>query len=277
MNPLVLSLLSLAAVASAMGAPVRGVVKSVDPKSGLLTLEREGTRETVVAQAVSGDLIPERVGATVAADLRESEGRLRFEKLVPADAAGEKRLAEAAAKLAEDTRARGRAPMRAVGEPLPEFALRDQFGRVVTTADLKGRPVVVSFIFTRCRAPKMCPAATRRMVELSKQLKAAGVANAALLSVSFDPEHDTPGVLKTYADGYAADFSTHRFLTGPKGAIDDLRRQFGILAREADGTIVHNSITTVAGPDGRILASLRGPDWKADAVLEALRKPLEAR
>lgn len=263
-SALVPALACLAALA-ALAEPVKGVVKSVDPKAGTLTLERESPPGALVTGfTVSGDLVPERVGTVVSAELRVSGGLARFEQLVPADAEGERVIRETAARLRRDTENRGRSPKRDIGEPLPELALRDQFGRVLTNADLRGKHVVISFIFTRCRAPEMCPASTRKMVELSAALKAAGARDVLLLSVSFDPAHDTPGVLKTYADGYKADGATHRFLTGPKGAIDDLRYQFGILTRDAEGTIVHNVATTLVGPDGRILYRADGPKWTAD-------------
>lgn len=263
--------LLLAFACTAAAEPVRGVVSSVDPKAGTLTLACDTPPgRTVTGFTVSGDLIPERVGTVVSAELKGSGKSARFEQLVPADAEGERIIADAAARLRADTASRGRSAKRDVGELMPEIALRDQFGRLVTSADLKGKYVVISFIFTRCRAPEMCPASTRKMVALSAALKAAGVADVALLSVSFDPAFDTPGVLKSYADGYKADGSTHRFLTGPKGAIDDLRFQYGILTRDADGTIVHNVATTLIGPDGRILHRADGPKWGVEAIRDRL-------
>jgi protein SCO1/2 len=266
--------LSFAAVwTSALAEPVRGIVRAVDPVAGTLTLEREEPKgATVTGFTVSGDLVPERVGTVVAADLKPAGALWRFEQLVPADAEGDRVIAAVAARLRQDTRDRGRSAQREVGDALPELALRDQFGRLFTNADLKGRYVVISFIFTRCRALEMCPASTRKMVELAKKLKAAGVDNVLCLSVSFDPAFDTPGVLKSYADGYGADHATQRFLTGPKGAIGDLQRQFGILSVEDDGTLVHNVATTLVSPAGRILYRADGPRWTVDTFAERITR-----
>lgn len=274
-----LTLVSLSALVLAAGAlraePVKGVIKSVDPKAGVLTLVRDDTKAEITGFAFSGDLAPERVGTVVSGDFLPSgnDGKFfRFEKLLPADAAGEARITAAAARLRTDTRERGRNAQRDVGDTLPEMVLRDQYGRIFTNADMKGKYVVISFIFTHCRAAEMCPASTRKMVELSERLKKDGVSNALLLSVSFDPERDTPGVLKGYADGYGADGAVHRFLTGPKGVIDDLQRQFAILTVEDDGTLIHNVATTLVSPAGRILYRAEGPRWEVDAFAGRIAK-----
>ena len=202
-----------------------------------------------------------------------NDGKLfRFENLRPADPAGEARIAAAAARLRLDTRERGRNAQRDVGDTLPEFTLRDQYGRLVSGTDLKGKYVVISFVFSRCRSPEMCPASTRKMVELSSALKTAGVANALLLSISFDPEHDTSGILRSYADGYKADGASHKFLTGPKDEIDDLQRQFGVQTVEDDGTIIHNVVTTLISPAGRILYRADGPRWEVESFLSRIEK-----
>lgn len=265
----------LLAGAALRAEPVKGVIKSVDRPNGLLTLLREDTKAEISGYAVTGDLAPGRVGSFVSAEYLPSDvsGKtFRFENLRPADAAGEKIIADTALRLRTDTRERGRNAAREVGDALPVFALRDQDGRVVTNADLAGKYVVISFIFTRCREATMCPATTHKMVELSKGLKAAGVTNALLLSISFDPGHDTPGVLKDYADGNGADGAVHKFLTGPKPMIDDLQRQFGILTIEDDNTIVHNVATTLVSPAGRILYRADGPRWEPETVLARLAK-----
>lgn len=270
------SLSSLVLASAALRAEVvKGVIASADAKAGTLTLVREDTKATITGFALSGDLAPERVGTVVSGEFLPSgnDGKFfRFENLVPADAAGEARIAAAAVRLRSDTRERGRNAQRDVGDTLPEFVLRDQYGRLVSNADLKGKYVVVSFIFTRCRMAEMCPASTRKMVELSERLKKDGVSNVLLLSVSFDPVRDTPGTLKGYADGYKADGAMHKFLTGPKSVIDDLQRQFAILTVEDDGTIIHNVATTLVSPAGRILYRAEGPRWEVDAFAERIAK-----
>jgi protein SCO1/2 len=92
-----------------------------------------------------------------------------------------------------------------------EFALTDQAGKPVTAATLRGKVWAAAFMFTRC--PTVCPRITRRMRELQQAAESGHVA-LELVSFSVDPEHDTPEVLRAYAQKHGADTTTWRFLTG---------------------------------------------------------------
>jgi cytochrome oxidase Cu insertion factor (SCO1/SenC/PrrC family) len=96
-----------------------------------------------------------------------------------------------------------------------DFALTDQSGKTVTNADLKGKIWVASFLFTRCAT--LCPQVASTMAQV--QSDPAVNNNVALISVSVDPEFDTPAVLKAYAARYGADAERWRFLTGPKDKV----------------------------------------------------------
>jgi protein SCO1 len=91
------------------------------------------------------------------------------------------------------------------------FALTDQAGRPVTAETFRGRVWTAAFFFTRC--PTVCPRITRRMRDLQQAAKKDNVA-VELVSFTVDPEHDTPEVLRAYAQKYEADLSSWRFLTG---------------------------------------------------------------
>lgn len=100
---------------------------------------------------------------------------------------------------------------------LGEFELLDQEGRKVTRADLMGKPFALAFIFTTCTGP--CPVITSNLVRLQADLKDTDV---QLVTLSVDPEYDTPEVLKQYAIDLGADTSRWRLLTGPEQVIDEL-------------------------------------------------------
>jgi protein SCO1 len=91
------------------------------------------------------------------------------------------------------------------------FALTDQAGKPVTAETLRGRTWTAAFFFTRC--PTVCPRITRRMRDLQQAAKRKGIA-VELVSFTVDPEHDTPEVLRAYAQKYEADLASWRFLTG---------------------------------------------------------------
>jgi len=105
---------------------------------------------------------------------------------------------------------------------LPNFELVDQEARTVRGEDLQGQVVVLDFIFTRC--PDVCPIMSSRMARLAKRLKRMRLKGhpITLVSVSVDPDYDTPSVLSLYADRFEADSNRWRFLTGPQEEIDSL-------------------------------------------------------
>ena len=102
---------------------------------------------------------------------------------------------------------------------IKEFKLSNQDGRSFTNRDIDGSVVLVNFIFTSC--PSTCPMLIKTMSDIQARLKGTGK-SVQLLSVSVDPEHDTPEVLKTYAKKHFADLSTWSFITGSKEDIRNL-------------------------------------------------------
>ena len=119
----------------------------------------------------------------------------------------------------------------------------------------------------------MCPASTSCMKQLGDSLaKLPGAANVRLVTITFDPETDTPGVLRTYADGYGIDHVRHRFLTGDEAQIKDLMRHYGIQTLRDDGTIVHNAALIVISPEGRITYRSEGPSFDAEDIAARLLK-----
>jgi protein SCO1/2 len=160
---------------------------------------------------------------------------------------------------------------RMPNELMPNMALWDQDGRLVMKKDLLGHAVALNFIFTSCRVARMCPASTACMKSLGDQLaKDAAAAGIRLVTITFDPETDTPGQLRAYADGYGIDHARHRFLTGDTGQIKDLMRHYGIQTLRDDGTIVHNAALIVITPEGRIAFRNEGPSFDAEEIARRL-------
>lgn len=94
---------------------------------------------------------------------------------------------------------------------LPQFALQNQLDRRFTDADLRGRVLVVDFIFTSC--PDICPLLTQQLAALRKRLPSD--APLSFVSFSVDPEHDTPARLRAFAQQHGVDVPNFWFLTGP--------------------------------------------------------------
>jgi cytochrome oxidase Cu insertion factor (SCO1/SenC/PrrC family) len=202
--------------------------------------------------------------------------RVRADRIFPADAEELRRMKETTDTLRRLTADRGRMVTRMPTELVPDMALWNQDGKVVTKRDLLGRPFVLNFVFTSCRNAKMCPAATRCMKQLGDALDKSG-SEVRLVTISFDPEVDSPGTLRAYADGYGIDGRRHLFLTGDEGQIRDLMRQYGILTAESDGTIVHNAATLVVSAEGRIVRRFEGATFDAEQILQSLSSLRSAR
>jgi protein SCO1/2 len=110
----------------------------------------------------------------------------------------------------------------------------------------------------------------RNFARLQERIRAdAGLANRVrLVTISFDPERDTPAVLADHARRLNADPSIWTFLTGDRATIDRLAATLGVgLIREADGTITHNLRTILAGSDHRIARVYSGNEWSVETVL----------
>ncbi len=133
---------------------------------------------------------------------------------------------------------------------VPDFQFTTQDGSMLSKADLLGKVWVVDFFFTRCPGP--CPVMSSRMAEISKELKKAR--DVRLVSVSIDPENDTPAVLSAYAKRLNADPSRWSFLTGPKKEIDAFttKGMLQVLATDPAGVPTHSTRFLVVDREGRI-------------------------
>jgi protein SCO1/2 len=193
------------------------------------------------------------VGRTVRYEVVSEGAETHARGIVSADAEELRQVAEVTDALRRETADKGRMVTRMPNELMPNMALWDQSGRLVMKKDFLGHPLALNFVFTSCRVARMCPASSASMKQLGDALaKLPGAAEVRLLTITFDPETDTPGVLRAYADGYGIDPARHRFLTGDTGQIKDLMRHYGIQTLRDDGTIVHNAALIVISPEGRI-------------------------
>jgi protein SCO1 len=161
---------------------------------------------------------------------------------------------------------------------VPDAALVDQDGKPRRFAEWRGHAVALTFVFTRCPLPDFCPALDRSFARLQALVKTDPVlgARARLLTISFDPEHDTPAVLHKHASRLGADPKVWEFLTGDVAVVDTFGRHFGLtVERQAGDTgLTHNLRTAVVDPSGRLVRTWRGADFALDEVASELRKAL---
>jgi protein SCO1/2 len=152
--------------------------------------------------------------------------------------------------------ARGEGPLPVIG-PAPPFTLTSQDNKPVSLADFHGKVVAVTFIYTGC--PDICPLLTQKMVDVQDALGDKFGAKIAFISISLDPERDTPEVLKDYAQFWGAKPEGWSFLTGSLEAVGDVTRRYGVFyAKKEDGSVEHSQLTTLVDADGQMRVQYLG-------------------
>ena len=141
--------------------------------------------------------------------------------------------------------------------PAPNFTLTSQNGMPVTLEDLRGKVVAVTFIYSQC--PDICPMLTQKMVQVQDELGADFGKKIAFVSISLDPEHDTPEVLNYYAQFWGAKPEGWSFLTGALEAVRDVTRRYGVFfSKKEDGSVEHSQLTTLVDAEGQMRVQYLG-------------------
>ncbi|NDV63339.1 SCO family protein [Puniceicoccales bacterium CK1056] len=257
-----------------LGAPVEGVIASIDREGMEVQFQTGGADGGVQpVQVGRGDAKILNAGDLVRGDLVRMGHGYRLQTIWPADPVTRGTISRLGDQLRKDTRQRGSKAFRGVGEYMPKFALYDTDGSLFLSESLKGNYVIMNFIFTRCASPTMCPAATARMVELQGMVKEAGIEDFRQVSVTLDPEYDTPGIFTAYAMDKGIDTSTFHLLGGPERIVEDLKIQMGVLAEPDEEEIVrHTMSTALMDPTGKIIYRIPGSMWSPKAFLDQIKK-----
>ncbi len=173
----------------------------------------------------------------------------------------------------EGAKAGGFGPGSKLGErdPAPAFRLIDQQGRPVALADLAGKVVLLDFVYTRCPGP--CPILTGRQADVQRTLPEALRPKTWFVSISLDPEHDTPERLREYARARGADLASWSFLTGSAAEVDTVLASYGVgRTRTAGGDLEHLVITFVIDGEGRIARRFVGTEDEASELVRAIER-----
>ena len=150
------------------------------------------------------------------------------------------------------------------GQTVPDFTLTDQMNRPVALANLRGKVVVLNFIYTRCPLPDYCFRLSNNLGRLQKRF--AGRHDLVLLTITFDPVHDVPEVLARYAQIWKADPAIWHFLTGPTADVERVCEMFGVAHWRDDGLFTHSLHTVVIDRAGKAVANLEGNRFTAQQL-----------
>jgi cytochrome oxidase Cu insertion factor (SCO1/SenC/PrrC family) len=159
-------------------------------------------------------------------------------------------------------------PVLGTGDPAPATTLFDQTGTPRSLARI-GAPAIVSFIYTRCPDPRMCPLVTAKFGRLQTLLRGTPI---RLVEITLDPAYDVPSVLARYAHAFDADGARWWFLTGPPADAAFVADRFGIATeRTQPGLVVHTEAVVLLASDGRIARIVDGNDWKPEQIAAEAR------
>ncbi len=165
------------------------------------------------------------------------------------------------------------------GDPLPDYGFTNELGQAARLASFRGQALAITFIFTRCPYPNFCP----RMSELFHDTleilthNPPGPTNFHFLTVSFDPDYDTPAQLKTYAEFHQYDPKRWSFLTGQLIDITALADGFGMKFAHDGPSINHNLRTAVVDASGHVQTVLIGNKWTPEELAAELTKAMKRK
>jgi protein SCO1/2 len=160
------------------------------------------------------------------------------------------------------------------GDAVRDFELLNQDNKRIKLSQYRGRPLLLTFIYTRCPLPEFCPLTSKKFSEIYRELPSLPSSKKPhLLTISFDSDYDTPAVLRDYARRYMnpLSFEDWEFATGSAGQIKESTTYFGLIYRKESGQITHSLVTALIGPDGKLAHLYLRNDWTPKDVLAELR------
>lgn len=158
------------------------------------------------------------------------------------------------------------------GDDVPDITLIDQNGDRISLRQFRGKPLLLTFIYTHCPFPDYCLRMSANFAKVLRQLQKNPVVfnQAQLLSISIDPENDKPAVLRAYGESYVGrtdpEFAHWQFASGSPDEVRKAADFFGLAYNQKDGQIVHGLQTILIGKDGKVIKVYSGNDWKPEDV-----------
>ena len=256
---------------------MKGTVLASDPATGTITFQHEAVpgfmeamtmpykldRPEIASELHPGDVIRARLLVE-----KDSDGVYHGARLNEIAVVAQKNL---------DVKPKSMYHVPSKGDAVPSFPLIDQDGHAMSLASLKGKAVLLTFIYTRCPLGDFCPKMSRNF----QQIRSLMQQNPDLqkktdfISVSFDPAYDTPAVLRSYGKNYVGNdgFAHWQFVRAKDQAtLDSMEHFFNIGATpESNGSLTHSLSTVLIGRDGHISEWLPGSEWSPQDAFNKLQ------
>jgi len=162
-----------------------------------------------------------------------------------------------------------------IGDPVPNFTLTDQDHHSVALSDFSDKVIAVNFIYTSCALPKFCFRNTNTFAVLQKRFRERMGRELILLTVTFDPQRDSPDALAKYAKTWKADSATWHFLTGAVPDIQHVADIFGVDYFPDEGLMDHSLHTAIIDRRSRLVANTEGSQFSAVQVGDLVETVME--
>jgi protein SCO1/2 len=253
---------------------VKGIIVATDPAHGEVTIDSEAIPGFMDAMTM-----PYKVkDANVLQDLHPGDHMTGV--LLVADDSTLLDQIVITGQAKPDYKPQAQYHVPATGDSVPDFHLINQSGREITLKQFRGKALLVTFIYTRCPLSDYCPRMSRNFASIDKSLQSdpALYSKTHLLSISFDPAYDSPGVMRSYGEAYTGNYTKEKFehwdFAAPaKADLPKLLEFFDVGATPGENhTITHSLSTAIIAPDGRIAQWYPTNDWSPADVLNELKK-----
>jgi protein SCO1/2 len=278
--PLVLSVIALALC---LGVACRrsGSEKRYDFKGKVIVVEPDKHLVTVSHEDIKGYMPAMTMPFTV-----KNESDLQI--LAPDDEITATLVIDGKHSWLEDliiTRQSATAPalpgvqMAKEGDEVPNFTLRNQDDREIHIKNYRGKALLLTFIYTRCPVPDYCTLMSNNFAQIDRALgqNPELYGKTHLLSISIDPDYDTPKVLRSYGAAHTEryqneTFAHWEFATGTSEQVKEIAQFFGLTYIPEKDQIIHALRTVIIDPQGKVAKIYRGNEWKPEEVVEELKK-----
>jgi len=255
--------------------PFTGRIVSIDPDNGTAVIDGDTVKDFMLAMTMTYKIKP----AASSRQLAPGDSISAEVVVVEPDTSGQEGESD---YWLENVKVTGHAqapPAKGAnsfhvpqpGENVPDFAFVNQDGKQIWLHQYRGKVLLLTFIYTRCPFPDFCPRLSSNFAAIDKMLRPTD--STALLSISFDPEHDQPKVLREYAFSVAhthdaALFRHWQFAVARPSDLPKIADFFALTVKPEGGLITHNLSTAVIGPDSRIVKWYSGGDWQVSDLMK---------
>ncbi len=256
---------------------LKGKIVQVDKTQRIITIAHEEIKDYMPAMTMPFTVKDDWVfaiaapGNSISADYVVDGAQSWLEEVVVSEVPG---------SVAELSGAEGGAPK--AGDGVPNFRLINQDGKTIRLHDYKGKTLVLTFIYTRCPDPNQCTLMTSNFAAINQELEKQPelYEKTHLLSISFDPEYDTPKVLRSYGAANTGKYTDEtfqhwEFASGSPDEVKGIAQFFGFRyykdASTGEEKVVHSLRTAIIGSDSKVVKVYRGNEWKPEEVVKEIR------